>query len=136
MKKNGRTRANIDWEKVDKLLIAGCHGTEVASHIGIHPETLYRRCEKDNEVGFTEYLQEKRAKGDSLLKIAQFDEAVNKRDRGMLIWLGKNRLGQTDKSEVAHEGKIPIEIVNYSDTPIEPWINPDIEQHLGESPQS
>ncbi len=136
MSKVGRKRANIDWDKIDKLLIAGCIGTEVASHIGMHPNTLYRRCEEEHNISFSAYLQEKRAKGDSLLKIAQFDEAVNKRDRGMLIWLGKNRLGQTDKSEVAHEGKIPIEIVNYSDHPIQAWQNPDIEQQLGDSPQS
>jgi len=126
----GRKPAKIEWDKVDSMLVGGCTGTEIAAHIGMHPNTLYRHCEDTNKVNFSEYLQEKRAKGDSLLRMAQFDEAVNKRDRGMLIWLGKNRLGQTDKAEVAHQGTIPIEIVNYSDHPIEPWKNPTIEESI------
>jgi len=110
----------IDWKLVDDLLISGCLGTEVAAHFGIHAETLYRRCEKDKKVGFSEYLRQKRAKGDCLIREAQFDAAVRGRDRGMLIWLGKNRLGQSDKAEVAHKREMPIQIVNYSDKPIAP----------------
>ncbi len=131
MAKVGRKPAKIEWDKVDNLLIAGCTGTEIAAHIAMHPNTLYRHCEDEHKVHFSEYLQEKRAKGDSLLRVAQFDEAVNKRDRGMLIWLGKNRLGQTDKESVEHTGAIPIEVVNYSDRPIEPWVNPVIEGTIG-----
>lgn len=134
MAKVGRKPAKIEWDKVDNLLIAGCTGTEIAAHIGVHADTLYDRCVNEKRSSFSAYLQSKRAKGDSLLRVAQFDEAVNKRDRGMLIWLGKNRLGQTDKESVEHTGAIPIEIVNYSDRPIEPWKNPVIEERIGEGP--
>ncbi len=121
MKKSGRKPSVIDWEKVDNLLISGCQGTEVAAHFGVHAETLYRRCEKDKKVGFAAYSQQKRSSGNCLIRAAQFDEAVRKRDRGMLIWLGKNRLGQSDKAEVAHKREMPIQIVNYGDKPIAPW---------------
>lgn len=117
----GRKPAQVDWSVVDNLLAAGCPGTEVASHLGIHPTTLYRHCEEEHKVNFTVYSQQKRAKGDALLRVAQFDEAVRERDRGLLIWLGKNRLGQSDKQEVEHKGKVPLQVVNYSDNPIEPW---------------
>ena len=121
MKKVGRKPAVIDWKEVDQLLIAGCQGTEVAAHFGVHAETLYRRCEKDKKVGFSEYLRQKRSSGNCLIRVAQFDEAVRKRDRGMLIWLGKNRLSQSDKAEVAHKREMSIQIVNYCDKPIAPW---------------
>ena len=121
MKKIGRKPAVIDWDEVEQLLVAGYKGTEVAAHFGIHPNTFYHHCEEEKKMSFSEYLQQKRAKGDGLIKLAQFDLAVRERDRTMLIWLGKNRLGQSDRSEVAHKGKMPIEIVNFGDQPIEPW---------------
>jgi hypothetical protein len=42
-----------------------------------------------------------------MLKKKQFDQAMEG-DRGMLIWLGKNRLDQSDKKEVKHDGKETI----------------------------
>ncbi len=123
MATRGRKPATIEWDTVDKLLIAGCPGTEIASHIGVHPDTLYHHCEEEKKTHFSAYSQQKREKGNNLIRVAQFDEAVMKRDRGMLIWLGKNRLGQSDKEEVSHKGNIPIEVVNYSDKPIKPWVN-------------
>ncbi len=117
----GRKKAIIDWNAVDQQLIAGYMGTEVAAHLGVAPETLYRHCRNEKKVDFSVYLQEKRAKGNGLIKLAQFDEAINNRDRGMLIWLGKNRLGQSDKETVEHKGTVPMQIVNYSDEPIRPW---------------
>lgn len=121
MKKSGRKPAVIDWELVDRLLVSGCNGTDIAGHIGIHHDTLYGRCMSDKKTSFTAYSQQKRSSGNCLLRVAQFDQAVRKRDRGMLIWLGKNRLGQSDKAEVAHKGGALIQIVNYSDKPIVPW---------------
>lgn len=94
-----RPKAKIDWKKVDSMLMAGCTGTECAAFFGIHEDTLYRACERDQKKGFAAYSQEKRSKGDILLRQAQFDMAL-KKDRGMLIWLGKNRLGQKDTPDV------------------------------------
>jgi len=88
----------IDWEKVDNLLMAGCTGTEIAPHFDIHPDTFYRRVNEKYGVGFTEYCSIKRQKGDSLLREKQFQLAMNG-DKGLLIWLGKNRLGQKEPSD-------------------------------------
>lgn len=120
-KKMGRPAVDVDWKKVDDMLAAGCIGTEIASSLGFSADTLYRHCEQDFKMTFTAYMQQKRAKGDALIRIAQFDEAVRGRDRGMLIWLGKQRLGQTDKEQVEHKGDVPIQIVSYTGKPIEPW---------------
>lgn len=49
----GRPPCKIDWKKVDFLLKAGCSGTDVAAELGIHPETLYRRCEEKNKTNFS-----------------------------------------------------------------------------------
>ena len=48
---------------------------------------------------FVAFKQEKQAAGDAMLKAVQFESAVTDRDRTMMIWLGKQRLGQKDKLE-------------------------------------
>ena len=85
----------IDWDYVDKMLIAGCTGTEIASSIGCCRDTLYDRTEQEKGVLFSEYSRQKREKGDTLLRQAQFAQAL-KGDKTMLIWLGKIRLDQRD----------------------------------------
>ena len=95
-----RPKTSIDWDTVNKLLEADCEGTEISAFLGIVPDTLYRRCQEDNGIGFADYLRLKKAKGNSLIKVKQFEAAVKDKDKAMLIWLGKNRLGQKDKHDV------------------------------------
>ena len=106
-----RPKVDIDWKKVDKLLEADCEGTEIAAYLGIVPNTLYRRCEADHKISFSKYLQEKKAKGNSLLKVKQFDAAMTG-DKTMMIWLGKQRLGQSEKQDLSHtiKDELPFNI--------------------------
>lgn len=117
----GKPRHNIDWERVDHFLTCGCSGTQTASKLGIHPETLYNNVVKKFGVGFQEYMRSKRECGEVLVKEAQFDEAVRKRNTSMLIWVGKQLLGQSEKQEVKHEGQVPIQVVSYNGKKLEPW---------------
>jgi hypothetical protein len=110
-KKLSRPEIPIDWKKVDELLMAGCYGTEIAGYIGMHPETFYDRVLKKHGIGFTEYMQQKKSKGDSLLRAHQYAKALGLTTQGdntLLIWLGKNRLGQKENHE---EQKITSETV-------------------------
>ena len=99
-----RPKADIDWKRVDELLEADCEGTEIAAHLGLVPDTLYKRCQEDNKLRFSDYLRQKKAKGNSLLKEKQFEKAISG-DSGMLVWLGKNRLNQSDKKQQTIEIK-------------------------------
>ncbi len=85
----------IDWDKVDELLEAGCPGTEIAASLGIHSHTLYDRTEAEKGITFSQYSAEKRSKGDSKLRTAQFFNALSN-NTTMQIWLGKQRLGQKE----------------------------------------
>lgn len=91
----GNPKAHIDWNLVDNLLKAGCPGTEIAPHFDICEDTLYIRCEKEKGVGWSAYLRQKRSQGDANLRAKQYTEAL-KGDRTLLIWLGKQRLGQRE----------------------------------------
>jgi len=98
-KEAGRPEIQIDMKKVDDLLLAGCKGTEVAAYFGVHHDTLYDRVLKEKGMQFSQYSAEKRQKGESLLRAQQFAKALGVTKEGdnmMLIWLGKNRLDQTD----------------------------------------
>jgi hypothetical protein len=96
-----RPKAHIDWDEVGRLLQAGCDGVQCAAYFGMDNETLYNRCKEDLNMGFTEFLRQNRQKGDALLYAKQFESALKDKDRGMLIWLGKQRLGQREKQDIA-----------------------------------
>jgi hypothetical protein len=93
-----RPEKKIDWKLVDKLLMAGCEGTQIAPHFDMHYETFYRRVQEKYGMGFTEYCALKRYQGDSFLLDKQFQKA-REGDNVMLVWLGKNRLKQTESPQ-------------------------------------
>lgn len=97
-RKVGRPKVVVDWKTVDMYLKAACTGTGIADMLGISANTLYRACERDNKMGFDAYSQQKRETGEDMLRAKQFDKAM-KGDTPMLVWLGKQRLGQKDKVE-------------------------------------
>lgn len=53
-------------------------------------------------------IEEARAVNISRMLHAQFDEAINKRNEKLLIHLGKNYAGQTDKTAVDHSGGLQM----------------------------
>jgi hypothetical protein len=110
-KKMGRSEKIINWKKVDELLLAGCTGVQIAPHFNIHVNTLYRKVEEEFGVSFTEYSALKKDEGDSLLLKKQFEKALGG-DNVMLIWLGKNRMQQSDsgnQNNLKDESKTDIE---------------------------
>lgn len=104
-----RPEKPIDWERVDRLLEAGCLGTEIAPLFNLHHETFYDRVVKKYGIGFTEYMSQRRSAGDSLIREAQYKKAIKKQDNTMLIWLGKQRLGQ---KETPNEAQFSDEVLN------------------------
>lgn len=94
----GRPKAEIDWNRANELLIAGCSGNEIAGYFGIDKQTIYKRCVIDNGMDFTQYAYQFYSKGETIIREAQFKK-VKEGDNSMLIWLGKNRLKQRDKEE-------------------------------------
>jgi hypothetical protein len=108
----GRPKANIDWDKVGKLLQAGCDATGIAGLIGCDRDTLYIRCQRDLKKDFSAFRQEKVAEGDELLRSKQFATAMAG-NVTMQIWLGKQRLGQKDKHEHSGPDDGPIQIATF-----------------------
>lgn len=108
MAKAGRPKAIIDWNKVGQMCEAGCTAVGIAATFGIDESTLWKACERDNKVNFSEFSQQKKAKGDELLRMKQFSTAMSG-NVTMQIWLGKQRLSQSEKQEIS--GKDGNELV-------------------------
>jgi len=102
-----RPKKEIDWKKVDVMLEAHCNGTEVAAQFDMHPETFYDRVRAEFNIGFTEYMQQKRCKGKSNLRAKQYQQAMTG-CKTLLIWLGRNWLAQREepKEDKEFDGKL------------------------------
>ncbi len=92
----------IDWQVIDDLLIAGSLGTEVAAFFGMHPNTLYRKVEEEKGINFSEYSAQKKSTGEAMLRKQQYNKALGLSkdgDNTLLIWLGKQRLNQSESPQ-------------------------------------
>lgn len=96
--KGGRPRKEIDYDLVDNLCEIQCTGEEIASVLNVDYDTLNRHIQRDFNMGFAEYFELKRKSGRASLRRKQWQMAGN--NPTMAIWLGKQYLGQTDKSVV------------------------------------
>jgi len=100
-KKIGRPKIEIDPEKVLALATYGCTNTEIADFYACNETTIRNR--------FSEYLLKGRTSGKIRLRQKQFDLAMNGNIQ-MLIWLGKQTLGQAEKQDFHVDGPIPVVI--------------------------
>lgn len=94
-KQKGAKHIPINWDEVDVSLISGSSGVEIAAMLGCHKDTLYDRCQEEKGMAFSLYSAYLRQKGDTLLRKAQFKNAMQG-NTTMQIWLGKVRLKQTE----------------------------------------
>ena len=97
-KKAGRPKKyDIDKDKVEQLDSFGCTNTEIASFFGC-TEHIIRK-------SYAENLTKGRDKGKIRLRQMQW-QAADKGNVAMLIWVGKQILGQAEKSEVKWENQV------------------------------
>ena len=111
----GRPAADIDWKKVEDLLMSGCSGAGIAHYLGINPATLYDRCFKDKGIQFSEFSQQKKEKGDEILRAHQYAKALGLTEKGdntLLIWLGKVRLKQREEAVAESKQVTAVDLEN------------------------
>ena len=84
---------DIDTNEVEKLAGYGCTNIEIADFFGCSADLI--------EKSYSEFLTKGRADIKKRLRKAQLDTALSGNPT-MLIWLGKQMLGQVDRQEVEH----------------------------------
>jgi DNA-binding CsgD family transcriptional regulator len=88
MEDMARPPLDLDEARVAQLAFEGASNREIADILGCDHKTIENR--------FSPLLRKKRAERRTGLRKAQTDAAMAG-DRTMLVWLGKQELGQTDK---------------------------------------
>lgn len=90
--KMGRPYAVLDEKQIEALAAMGASVTTIANFFGVDPQTIM--------YSYSQSFQRGRENLNLRLQVAQVERALNGSDT-MLIHLGKARLGQSDKVEVA-----------------------------------
>ena len=90
----GRPKLTIDAKLVEELASVGCTIDEIARVVGCCRDTLANR--------FSANLDKGKSEGKTRLRKAQWSAAMGG-NVTMLIWLGKQYLGQADKVESLSE---------------------------------
>lgn len=101
-KSRARPRVELCEEQIKRFAALGTPTEKIAEFFDVSCSTL--------RANFSAALKEGRKNIDTRLRQAQLDVALEKLDTKMLIWLGKQYLGQRDKieSEVTHVGDISM----------------------------
>ena len=94
--KGGRPRKKIDVNVVKKLAMLHCTQEEIAGFVGVSVDTIQRR--------FAATIKESEAIGKTSLKRWMWSAAENG-NITMQIWLSKNILGYSDKTDLTSKGK-------------------------------
>lgn len=97
----GRPRLDIDEDQVYKLAKVGCTNTEIASIVECSEDTIER-----NFAGIVKKGREEMKASLRRMQIMGAQEG----NATMLVWLGKQYLGQSDKQEVTGADGGPVDV--------------------------
>ena len=91
--KRGAGRPPVEWtpeqeEMIRRLAEIHCTKKEIAHVMGVSIDTIYRKAD--------ELIAEGVSQGKVKLRRAQWRSAIDDGNVTMMIWLGKNLLGQSD----------------------------------------
>ncbi len=93
----GRPKLEIDEGLVEKLAMIHCTHEEIAAVVGCSTDTIADR--------FSDLIKKARGQGEASLRRRQY-KAAEEGNITMLIWLGKQHLGQSDKREITTDATI------------------------------
>jgi len=99
----GRPRFEIDYEAVKKLAGIQCTQGEIAAWLGCSVDTLLR------DQKFCEIYKSGMENGKMSLRRHQW-RALENGNTTMLVWLGKQYLGQREKNEITGRNDEPLKV--------------------------
>ena len=102
-----RPQIEIDWKTVKNLCGIQCTGQEIADVLDISYDTLERRVKSEFKMSFADYIKKNSANGKMSLRRKQYETAMSG-NTTMLVWLGKQYLGQTDKQVTENTSRIEV----------------------------
>lgn len=107
----GRPKLDIDPAQVEALAAMFHTQLEIADFFGCSVDTIKDR--------FSEQLTRGAARGKMSLRAKQYERAVKQGSDRMLIWLGRQALGQRERLELSNDPDAPFEF--YAEVPDSPF---------------
>jgi hypothetical protein len=123
-----RPQIALDYKTLDGLCKLQCTGEECASVLEISYDALTDALRRDGHDGFPEYFKKMGSGGKASLRRMQW-RAAEGGNATMQIWLGKQYLSQTDKTDLntALSGSLTttstVDFTGLSDTALEELAN-------------
>lgn len=108
----GRPRKEIDRKQAENLARIQCTRDEIADFFDVSADTIERRCAEWGFETFAAFFKTYAAEGKSSLRREQYKLAM-KGNATMLIWLGKQYLGQRDQIDHSTKGGMEFTL-NYT----------------------
>jgi len=110
--KPGRPKADIDLTLIEELAAIGSTLEEMSAVLRVGKSTIKDRAAAEPEIG--EAIERGRARGRTTLRRHQWQQA-EAGNPTMLVWLGKQLLGQRDVTSVARAIKLPLPAIETPD---------------------
>jgi hypothetical protein len=96
-----------DYEKLVAMIRIQCTQEELCGVFGMSIDTLNRRIAERGDENFAGLYKKHSDEGKASLRRQQW-AAAQKGNPTMLIWLGKQMLGQRDKQDIAQTSRIDL----------------------------
>lgn len=116
-KAGSKPRFKVSWRTVTKLCRMQCTLEEIAAELGCSEDTVERAIEREHGIKFREYYAKARLGGFVSIRRHQM-QLAERGDKTMLIWLGKQWLGQRDVTALEHSapGGGAIQVQHFVDS--------------------
>lgn len=106
----GRPLIDINEKQFESLCGLQCTEQEICDYFGVSPKTLISWCKRTYGESFSKVFAQKRGTGKISLRRAQMQSALGG-NTTMLIWLGRNYLGQSEKDKTESQAVEPVKVI-------------------------
>jgi AraC-like DNA-binding protein len=107
----GRPKKELDWKVLDSILQFGATLIDCAEMCEMSDDSIQRRIKDEYGCTFTEYRNRKMSRMRVKLLQKQYESAMAG-NTALLIWLGKQHLGQSDKNDISVNGDVAIKTLS------------------------
>jgi len=104
----GRPRIELDLRQVEELARIGCTEEDMAAVLGVSVDTIQRRKRESEQ--FRGVIEKGQASLRNSLRRLQVRKALEG-NVAMLIWLGKQLLGQKERQEIGGDEQQPLRLL-------------------------
>lgn len=96
-----------DLAKLINMIRIQCTQVEICNIYGVTDKTLNNALKKIGQPGFSELFKKHQDEGKASLRRSQWKAATEKLNPTMLVWLGKQMLGQRDQVVIGGDEDAP-----------------------------